>query len=100
MHTTKPSKCLLLSLSSLSGTTKTRQAGSESVAIHMLFLVSPVKKVKVSHSLIAVEEWMLEFHCILGTADERRSPSPPFAALSFPHSKRYSFTAGLTERVW
>ena len=35
-------------------------------------------KVKVSKSLIAVGQWGLESHCILGTAEERRSPSLSF----------------------
>ena len=60
-------------------------------------------------------QWGLETHYILVTAGDRRSPSSPFAALSVPDlkkgpiyrwvdrlsdSKRYLFTAGLTERVF
>ena len=41
-------------------------------------------KVKFSHSLIAVGAVGVESHCILGTADERRSPSLTFRSLSLP----------------
>ena len=44
---------------------------------------APVK-VKVSHSLLAVGQWVLESHCILDTADERRSPSLSFRCLILP----------------
>ena len=44
-----------------------------------------VKKVKVSHSLIAVGAvGTIESHCILGTADERRSPLFSFRCLILP----------------
>ena len=45
------------------------------------------KKVKVSHTLMAVGAVVLEYRCILGTVDERRSPSLSFAALALPNSK-------------
>ena len=51
-------------------------------------------KVKVSHSLIVVGAVGVRVPLYLGIADENASP---FAALSFPDSKRYPFTAGLTE---
>ena len=41
-------------------------------------------KVKVSHCLIAVGALGLEYLCILGTADERQSPSLSFPCLSLP----------------
>ena len=41
-------------------------------------------KVKVSHGLIAVGAVGLESHCILGTADERQSPSLSFRCLVLP----------------
>ena len=42
------------------------------------------KKVKVSHSLIAVGAVGVESPCILGTADERWSPSLSFRCLNLP----------------
>ena len=54
----------------------------------------------MSHSLIAVGAVGLESHCILGTADERRSPSLSFRCLILPNSKKVPFSAGLTERVF
>ena len=46
-------------------------------------IVSDIK-VKVSHSLIAVGAVGVRVHCILGTADERRSPSLSFRCLILP----------------
>ena len=45
------------------------------------------EKVKVSYSLIAVGAVGVN-GAILGTADERRTHSSPFAALAFPNSKK------------
>ena len=42
----------------------------------------------ISHSLIAGWEVGLEAHCILGIADEGGAHHSPFAALSFPDSKK------------
>ena len=42
-------------------------------------------KVKISHSLLAIGAvGGLESHCILGTADERQSPSLSFCCLVLP----------------
>ena len=55
--------------------------------VFLFFSINKVK-VKVSHSLIAVGQWGLESHCILGTADKGGAHPSPFAALSFPNSKK------------
>ena len=49
---------------------------------HILILYKV--KVKVSHRLLAVGAVGLESHCILGTADKRRSPSLSFRCLISP----------------
>ena len=58
-----------------------------SLFLHVTLCIDPfgpIKKVKVSHSLIAVGAVGVESHCILGTVDERRSPSLSFRCLILP----------------
>ena len=63
-----------------------------------LGFLNQFKKVKVSHSLIQpYEQWWLESHLSWAQQMKDRAYSYPFAALCFPYSKKYSFTAGLTE---
>ena len=54
----------------------------------------------MSHSLIAIGavgvKSEVRVQLFMGKANERRTVSLFFAALSFPNSKRYPFTAGLT----
>ena len=55
-----------------------------SVSYETDFFLSKGLKVKVSHSLIGVGAVGLESHCILGTADEKQSPSFSFPCLILP----------------
>ena len=51
------------------------------VSFNCILFHRRVKKVKISHSLTAVGQYGLEANFILGTADDRQSPS--FSPLSF-----------------
>ena len=54
-------------------------------------------RIKVVHSLLAKGTVGVRAHCILGTANERWSPSLPYPSLI---RKKYPFTASLTKKYF
>ena len=60
----------------------------QQMMITKIITILMIIKVKVSHNLVAVGAVGLESHCILGTADERRSPSLSFHCLILPEFEK------------